>query len=117
MPEVYINGKFTLGENIGDLGGVNAAYDAHQMWLEDKGRPENIDNYTPEQRFFMSWATVWRTKMRDEALQQRIKGDSHSPGMYRGYVPLQNIQAFYDAFDITEGDKMYIKPENRVSIW
>lgn len=118
MPEVFINGKFTLGENIGDLGGVNAAYDAMKMWLDDKGRPENdIDGYTQEQRFFISWATVWRTKMRDEALQQRIKGDTHSPGMYRGYVPLQNIQAFYDAFDIKEGDKMYVAPEDRVIIW
>ncbi|BAO55024.1 M13 family metallopeptidase [Nonlabens marinus] len=118
MPDVFINGKFTLGENIGDLGGVNAAYDALQMWLDDKGRPEEeIDGYTQEQRFFISWATVWRTKMRDEALQQRIKGDTHSPGMYRGYVPLQNIQAFYDAFDIKEGDKMYVKPEDRVIIW
>ncbi|WP_082438530.1 M13 family metallopeptidase [Nonlabens sp. YIK11] len=118
MPDVFINGKFTLGENIGDLGGVNAAYDALQMWLDDKGRPEeDIDGFTQEQRFFISWATVWRTKMRDEALQQRIKGDVHSPGMYRGYVPLQNIQAFYDAFDINEGDGMYVKPEDRVIIW
>ncbi|WP_194851418.1 M13 family metallopeptidase [Nonlabens antarcticus] len=118
MPDVFINGEFTLGENIGDLGGVNAAYDALQMWLDDKGiKEENIDGFTQQQRFFISWATVWRTKMRDEALQQRIKGDTHSPGMQRGYVPLQNIQAFYDAFDIKEGDKMYIKPENRVVIW
>lgn len=117
MPAVFINGKFTLGENIGDLGGVNAAYDALQLWLADKGSPGKIDGYTPEQRFFISWATIWRTKMRDEALQQRIKSDTHSPGMYRGYVPLQNIQAFYDAFDIKEGDKMYVKPEDRVIIW
>ncbi len=118
MPEVFINGKFTLGENIGDLGGVNAAYDALQMWLKDKGEPKtDIDGYTQEQRFFMSWATVWRTKMRDEALQQRIKGDTHSPGMQRGYVPLQNIQAFYDAFDIKPGDKMYVEPADRVIIW
>jgi putative endopeptidase len=118
MPEVFINGKFTLGENIGDLGGVNAAYDGLQMWLKDKGTPEvDIDGYTQEQRFFISWATVWRTKMRDEALQQRIKGDTHSPGMYRGYVPLQNIQAFYDAFDIKEGDKMFVQPADRVMIW
>jgi putative endopeptidase len=118
MPEVFINGKFTLGENIGDLGGVNAAYDGLQMWLKDKGRPEvDIDGYTQEQRFFISWATVWRTKMRDEALQQRIKGDTHSPGMYRGYVPLQNIQAFYDAFDIKKGDKMFVQPADRVMIW
>lgn len=117
LPGVNINGAYTLGENIGDLGGVNAAYDGLNMWLEDKGQVANIDGYTQQQRFFLSWATVWRTKMRDEALKQRIKGDTHSPGMYRGYVPLQNIQAFYDAFDIKEEDGMYIAPEDRVLIW
>lgn len=117
LPGVNINGAYTLGENIGDLGGVNAAYDGLNMWLEDKGKVANIDGYTQQQRFFLSWATVWRTKMRDEALKQRIKGDTHSPGMYRGYVPLQNIQAFYDAFDIKEEDGMYIAPEDRVLIW
>lgn len=117
LPGVNINGAYTLGENIGDLGGVNAAYDGLNMWLEDKGEVADIDGYTQQQRFFLSWATVWRTKMRDEALKQRIKGDTHSPGMYRGYVPLQNIQAFYDAFDIKEKDGMYVAPEDRVLIW
>ncbi len=117
LDSVYINGKFTLGENIGDLGGVNAAYDGLQIHLENNGRPGEIDGFTPEQRFFMSWATVWRTKMRDEALKNKIKTDPHSPGMYRAYVPLQNIDAFYEAFNIEEGDKMYVKPENRVKIW
>ncbi len=117
LDSVYINGKFTLGENIGDLGGVNAAYDGLQIHLEENGNPGKIDGFTPEQRFFMSWATVWRTKMRDEALKNLIKTDPHSPGMYRAYVPLQNIDAFYEAFDIKEGDKMYVKPENRIYIW
>ncbi|SHI87098.1 putative endopeptidase [Mesonia phycicola] len=117
LDSVYINGKFTLGENIGDLGGVLAAYDGLQMYLEEHGRPENIDGFTPEQRFFLSWATVWRTKMREEALRSRIKGDTHSPGMYRAYVPLQNIEGFYEAFDIKEGDSMYVAPKDRVSIW
>lgn len=117
LPGIYINGSYTLGENIGDLGGVNAAYDALNLWLEDKGEVALIDGYTQQQRFFLSWASAWRTKMRDEALKQRIKGDTHSPGMYRGYVPLQNIQAFYDAFDIKEKDGMYIAPEDRVLIW
>lgn len=117
LDSVYINGKFTLGENIGDLGGVNAAYDGLQMHLKEHGNPGEIDGFTPEQRFFLSWATVWRTKMREEALRNRIKTDPHSPGMYRAYVPLQNIDAFYEAFDINEGDKMYVKPENRVKIW
>ncbi|PZD78462.1 M13 family metallopeptidase [Mesonia sp. K7] len=117
LDSVYINGKFTLGENIGDLGGVLAAYDGLQMHLKENGRPENIDGFTPEQRFFLSWATVWRTKMREEALRNKIKTDPHSPGMYRAYVPLQNVEAFYQAFDIKEGDSMYIAPEKRVSIW
>jgi len=117
LDSVYINGEFTLGENIGDLGGVNAAYDGLQMDLKEHGNPGEIDGYTPEQRFFLSWATVWRTKMREEALRNKIKTDPHSPGMYRAYVPLQNIPAFYEAFNIKEGDKMYLKPENRVIIW
>ncbi|MFD1094346.1 M13 family metallopeptidase [Salegentibacter chungangensis] len=117
LDSVYINGKFTLGENIGDLGGVNAAYDGLQIHLKEHGSPGKIDGYTPEQRFFLSWATVWRTKMRDEALKNRIKTDPHSPGMYRAYVPLQNIDAFYEAFNIEKGDEIYVKPENRVKIW
>ncbi len=117
LDSVYINGEFTLGENIGDLGGVNAAYDGLQLHLKEHGNPGEIDGFTPEQRFFMSWATVWRTKMRDEALKNRIKTDPHSPGMYRAYVPLQNIDAFYKAFEIEEGDKMYVTPEDRVVIW
>ena len=117
LDSVYINGKFTLGENIGDLGGVNAAYDGLQLHLAEHGNPGKIDGFTPEQRFFMSWATVWRTKMRDEALKNLIKTDPHSPGMYRAVVPLKNIDAFYEAFDITEEDSMWLAPEERVSIW
>ena len=117
LDSIYINGKFTLGENIGDLGGVNAAYDALQLSFEQNGRPENIDGFTPEQRFFISWATVWRTKMRDEALKNRIKTDPHSPGMYRATQPLRNINAFYDAFEINDTNTMYLPPEDRVIIW
>lgn len=117
LPEVFINGKFTLGENIGDLGGVNAAYDGLQLHLKEHGSPGLIDGFTPEQRFFMSWATVWRTKMRDEALKTRIKTDPHSPGMYRATQPLINMEVFYQAFDINEGDQMYLAPEKRVKIW
>lgn len=117
LPGVFINGKFTLGENIGDLGGVNAAYDALQIHLKEHGNPGKIDGFTPEQRFFMSWATVWRTKMRDEALKNRIKTDPHSPGMYRAIQPLKNIDAFYEAFNVKEGDGMYLPPEKRIKIW
>jgi len=117
LDSVYINGKFTLGENIGDLGGVLGAYDGLQMLYEKNGRPEDIDGFTAEQRFFMSWATVWRTLTRDEELRNRIKTDPHSPGRIRATQPLINIDAFYEAFDIKEGDGMFVPVEERVRIW
>ncbi|OOV16788.1 M13 family metallopeptidase [Flavobacterium sp. LM4] len=117
LPGIHVDGKFTLGENIGDLGGINAAYDGLQLYLKANGNPGLIDGFTPEQRFFISWATVWRTKSRDEAIKNQVKTDPHSPGMYRAYVPIQNVDAFYDAFDIKKGDKMYVDPEKRVKIW
>ena len=117
LDSVYINGKFTLGENIGDLGGVLGAYDGLQLHFEKHGRPENIDGFTPEQRFFMSWATVWRTLSREDALRTQIKTDPHSPGIQRATQPLKNVDAFYEAFDIKEGDPMYLAPEKRVRIW
>lgn len=117
IDSMRLNGKYTLGENIGDLGGVQSAYEGLQIFLEKNGRPENIDGFTPEQRFFLSWGTIWRTKMRDEALKNRIMTDTHAPGMYRAYMPLKNVDAFYKAFDVKEGDKMYLKPEDRVRIW
>ncbi|MGE6352409.1 M13 family metallopeptidase [Flavobacterium sp. NPDC079362] len=117
LPGIHVDGKFTLGENIGDLGGINAAYDGLQLYLKAHGSPGLIDGFTPEQRFFISWATVWRTKTRDEALKNQVKTDPHSPGMYRAVVPIQNVDAFYDAFGIKKGDKMYVSPEKRVKIW
>lgn len=117
LDSVFINGKFTLGENIGDLGGVLGAYDGLQRFYKENGRPEDIDGLTAEQRFFMSWATVWRTKQREKYLRSQIKTDPHSPGRYRATQPLLNIDAFYEAFDIKEGDAMYLKPEDRVRIW
>ncbi|MFC0781012.1 M13 family metallopeptidase [Flavobacterium sp. HJSW_4] len=117
LPGIFVDGKFTLGENIGDLGGINAAYDGLQLYLKEHGNPGLIDGFTPEQRFFISWATVWRTKTRDEAIKSQVKTDPHSPGMYRAYVPIQNVDAFYKAFDIKKGDKMYVEPEKRVKIW
>ena len=117
LPGIFVDGKFTLGENIGDLGGVNAAYDGLQIHLKQSGRPDLIDGFTPEQRFFISWATIWRSKARDEAIKNLIKTDSHSPGQYRAYVPLQNVDAFYQAFDIKPGDGMYLEDDKRVKIW
>ena len=117
IDSMHLNGEYTLGENIGDLGGVQAAYEGLQIFLNKNGRPDKIDNYTPEQRFFLSWGTIWRTKMRDEALKNLIMTNTHSPGMYRAYMPLKNVDAFYTAFDVKEDDKMYLKPEDRVRIW
>ena len=117
LPGVHVDGKFTLGENIGDLGGINAAYDGLQLYLKENGNPGLIDGYTPEQRLFISWATVWRGKIRDEALKNQVKTDPHSPAMYRAYVPLINLDTFVQAFNIKEGDGMYVAPEKRVKIW
>ena len=117
LPNLFINGKFTLGENIGDLGGVNSAFDGLQLFLNQAGNIDDIDGFSQNQRFFISWATIWRTKMREEALRTRVMTDPHSPGMYRGYVPLQNVESFYEAFDVQEGDQMYLSPEERIKIW
>lgn len=117
LPGIHVDGKFTLGENIGDLGGINAAYDGLQLYLKENGNPGLIDGYTPEQRLFISWATIWRGKMRDEAIKNQVKTDPHSPGMYRGYVPLLNLETFHQAFGIKPGDGMYLAPEKRVKIW
>ncbi len=117
LPNIFVNGEFTSGENIGDLGGVNAAYTALQLYYKDHKKPDKIQGFTPEQRFYLSWATIWRTKSRDEALKKQIKTDPHSPGQIRATQPLKNVDAFYKAFDIKEGDRMYMKPEDRVKIW
>ena len=114
---VHVNGKFTLGENIGDLGGTLGGYDGLQKFYEKNGRPEDIDGFTAEQRFFISWATVWRTLTRDEALRNQIKTDPHAPGNIRAVQPLLNVDSFYEAFDIKEGDPMWLAPEERVRIW
>lgn len=113
----FVNGAFTNGENIADLGGVNIAYDALQMYLKDKGNPGTISGFTQDQRFFLSWATVWRTLQKEAALINQIKTDEHAPGLYRAFGPLVNTDAFYKAFDVKEGDKHYKKPEERIKIW
>ena len=117
VPGVHVNGKFTSGENIGDLGGVAVAYDALQMYLKDHGNPGLISGYTQEQRFFMSWATVWRNKSTEKYMTNQVKTDSHSPGYFRAFGPLVNVEGFYKAFDVKPGDKMYVAPEKRIKIW
>ncbi len=114
---IFINGTFTNGENIADLGGVNISFDALQLYLKDHKNPGLINGYTQDQRFFMSWATVWRTLQKESALINQIKTNEHAPGLYRAFGPLVNTDAWYKAFDVKAGDKLYLKPENRVKIW
>jgi putative endopeptidase len=117
LPGLFVNGAFTLGENIGDLGGLNVSYDGLQHHLKANGDPGLIDGFTQNQRFFLSWATVWRTLFTDEAMKKQIKTNVHSPGKYRAIGPIVNMPAFYEAFDVQEGDGMYVADSLRVSIW
>ncbi len=111
-----VNGRLTLGENIGDLAGVAVGYKAYKMSLEGREAPV-IDGLTGAQRFFMGWAQVWRGKIREDALRARLLTDPHSPAEYRVVGPLRNVDAFYQAFDVESGDKMYLPPSERVKIW
>ena len=117
LPGVFVQGKFTLGENIGDLGGIAMAYAGLQRFYKNNEKPGLIDGLTPEQRFFMSWGTIWRIKFRDEFLRTQVQTDPHSPGMYRANGPLTNFEPFYEAFDVKEGDQMYRPDSARVKIW
>ncbi|WDF70743.1 M13 family metallopeptidase [Sphingobacterium oryzagri] len=114
---VFVNGRFTLGENIGDLGGSSVAFDALKMYLKDKGNPGLIDGFTPEQRFFLSWATIWRTKTTDEFVVNQVKTDPHSPAQYRAFAPIVNLDAFHEAFGTKPGDKLYKAKDDRIKIW
>ncbi len=114
---VFVNGTFTNGENIADLGGVNIAFDALQLYFKDHKKPGLIDGFTQDQRFFLSWATVWRTLSSEKYIVNQVKTDPHSPGYYRSFGPLVNTDAFYEAFEVKPGDKLYKKPEDRIKIW
>jgi putative endopeptidase len=116
LPGAHINPDLTMGENIADMGGVLIAYDAYKLSLGGKPAPV-IDGYTGDQRFFLAWAQVWRNKIRDEALRQRLVTDSHSPNYYRANGAVRNSDAFFTAFGIKPGDKMYLAPADRVRIW
>jgi putative endopeptidase len=116
LPGLKVNGANTIGENIGDLGGLNMAYHAYQLSLSGQPAPV-IGGLTGDQRFFLSWAQVWRAKYRDGALRELVMSDVHSPAYFRVNGPLPNIDAWYKAFNVQPGDKLYIKPGDRVSIW
>jgi putative endopeptidase len=116
LPGIHIIGKLTMGENIGDLGGILMALDAYHLSLHGQPAPV-IDGFTGDQRVFLGWAQVWRTLTRDDALRQLITTNPHSPGQVRAFAPLRNVDAWYEAFGVKEGDAEYVKPEDRVRIW
>ena len=118
LPEVHVNGKLTLGENLADLGGISIAYDALERELaRDPSKRKNIDGFTPEQRFFLSFAQVWRTNIREAEARRLVTVDPHSPGRFRAVGPVENYQQFFDAFNIKSGDPMWRAPELRAHIW
>jgi predicted metalloendopeptidase len=116
IDDLHINGKLTMGENIGDLSGLAQAYRAYRISLGGKEAPV-IGGFTGDQRFFLGFAQIWRAKFRDEALRQQLLTNPHSPGMYRAFVPLVNNDAFDRAFAVKPGDGMYRAPADRVRIW
>ncbi len=116
FPGEFVNGDLTLGENIGDLGGLTIAYKAYLLSLNGKPAPE-LDGFTGEQRVFLGWGQIWRRLYRDEALRDRLITDPHSPSEYRVNGIVQNMPEFYKAFEVKEGDGHYLKKEDRVKIW
>ena len=116
---MHVNGELTQGENIADLGGVKLAYAALQKALDKnpQEREKKIDGLTPEQRFFLSYATIWKSKQRDEDLKLRLTTDPHSPAQYRVDGPLSNLPEFQKAFNISDGSAMVRPAQKRVNIW
>jgi predicted metalloendopeptidase len=113
---VCVNGKLTMGENIGDLGGLEMAYTAYQLSLSGKPAPV-LDGFSGDQRFFIAHTTVWRANQREDDVRQMVLTNPHSPPAARGSIPERNMDAWYAAFDVKPGDKLYLKPEERVRIW
>ncbi len=116
FPDLHVNGTFTLGENIGDLGGISIALKAYQASLQGQEAPV-IGGFSGTQRVFIGFARVWRSKIRDEALRTQIATDPHSPGVYRANGSVRNVPEWYSAFQVSEGDGLYLAPEERVKIW
>jgi putative endopeptidase len=119
LPGMKLNGRLTLGENIGDVGGLTVAYEAYKLALRtgEAKTPPVIDGYTGDQRFFLGWAQVCRSLSREEALRNQVLTDEHSPWMYRVNGVVRNHDAWYKAFDVRQGDALYLPPEKRVKIW
>jgi putative endopeptidase len=117
LDSIHVNGRLTLGENIADLGGLSVAYAALEKALAEKGRPGLIDGFTPEQRFFLAWAQIWRQNIRPESARQRILTDPHAPGDWRVNGPLSNLPQFAAAFGCKPGDPMVRADSVRAVIW
>lgn len=117
LPGLHVNGDFTSGENIGDLGGITVGMHAYKLSQKGMKPAPVLDGFTPEQRVFLGWCQVWRSNIREAALRNQVTSDVHSPAEYRCNGVVRNVDAWYDAFGIKEGDKLYLKPENRVHIW
>lgn len=115
-PDIHVNGAFTVGENIGDLSGVEISYKAYKYSLKGATAPV-IDGWTGDQRFFLAYAQAWRGKSRPEEIRRRIATDPHSPDEFRCNQIVRNLEAFYQAFEVTPGDRMWLAPEQRVKIW
>lgn len=116
-PKVFVNGRFTLGENIADLGGLSIAYDALKLYEKEKGKTPLLENLTSDQRFFMSWTRSWRNKATVQSLTHQVKSDPHAPGQYRAFAPVLNINGFHDAFGTKQGDAMFKPINQRIQIW
>jgi endothelin-converting enzyme/putative endopeptidase len=117
IPGTKVNGKLTMGENIGDLGGLEMAYAAYRRHVAQHGEPPVIDGFTGDQRFFLAFGQSWRSKLREDALRERLLSDPHSPPEQRVNGVVRNVDAWYRAFDVKPGDKLYLPPQERVSIW
>jgi endothelin-converting enzyme/putative endopeptidase len=119
VPDMHVNGQLTMGENIGDLGGIQMAYAAYRRFLDatSNGQAPVIDGLTGDQRFFLAFGQVWRAKEREDALRARILTDPHSPPRFRVNGVVRNVDAWYDAFDVTSDQALYLPPEERVRIW
>jgi predicted metalloendopeptidase len=113
---ITVNGRLTLGENIGDNGGLQVAYHAYTLSLNGQQAPA-IDGVSSDQRFFLGWAQVWRSLIRDEALRNQVLTDPHSPAEYRVNGVVRNMDVWYTAFNVQPGEALYLPPEQRVTIW
>jgi len=119
VPGTRINGHQNLGENIGDLGGLSVAHAAYRKYVADKqdGKAPVIDGFTGDQRFFLAWSQIWREVVAEAEQRRRLLSDPHSPGEFRANGIVRNVDAWYEAFGVQAGDKLFLPPEKRVTIW